>query len=331
MLPGRYHSMSERRAIERCPLCTASSREAWLHALGFELVRCSICGHRYASEVLGSEVLAHDYYDEPDAALVARAMVGKAKRFEEYLALLGPRLPRGGRVLDVGCNSGELLSLFQARGFVPFGIERSPGPARFAERQLGVAIWRGSAEDVLPPDARFELVTLCHVLEHIPEPSALLARLATSLAAGGRLLIEVPNADDALLEVWAGGYRPLCPGDHVSFFDAAHLQRSLEQAGLVVEALVSPTHARDVFYPSLLSAVDRVRLGLRRAAAEPLAGVCAQTRYRGRWRQPLRAALDLVVEALDPVALRATRGWQRELRGAVLIAVARPAHQSPGS
>jgi SAM-dependent methyltransferase len=313
--------MAERIAIDHCPVCKATGREHWLAAAGFELVRCRACGHRYSSAVLSSEALAHDYYDEPDAALISRSMAAKTARFEEYLALLGPAAARG-RVLDVGCNSGELLSLFQRQGWTPFGIEMSPGPARHAEQLLGARIWRGRVEDVLPPGLQFDLITMSHVLEHIHQPADLIARLRQALSQGGRLLVEVPNADDRLLSLWGGGYRPLCPGDHLSFFDAAHLREILEMCGFAVRDLVSLTHARDLVYPSLLSSVDRVRSALRPRTGDALPGVCGQTRYRGRFRRPLRWVLDGVVEAFDPAVVMLTRSWRTAQRGSVLVAVA---------
>jgi SAM-dependent methyltransferase len=309
--------------IAACPLCHASTHTPWLNAHGFELVRCTGCGHRYATSVHSQAVLAHAYYDEPDAAIVARGLEAKAERVEEYLRLLAPPLPARARVLDVGCNAGELLWLFQQRGHLPFGIEVSPGPAQYAEKRLGVPIWRGRVEDCLPADQRFDLIVLSHVLEHIHAPGPLLARLRLALAPGGRLLIEVPNAEDLLLRAWGGVYRPLCPGDHISFFDAPRLQRVLRDHGFVLEQLRSPTHARDVVYPCLLSAVDGARKVLKREVASSSGGVCAQTRYRGRLRRPLRAAIDAAVSAIDPVVVRGVERFSARLQGAVLIAVAR--------
>lgn len=312
--------MSDWVAINRCPLCESAERDPWLNAMGVELVRCRSCGHRHSAVVLAPDTLALDYYDEPDAAIEARTQRAKLQRFGEYLDLLGQRA-EGGRVLDVGCNAGELLALFKARGYRPFGIEMSPGPARSASKRLGVEIWQGRAEDCLPESERFELITMSHVLEHIHEPRKLLRRLRDALVPGAQLLIEVPNAEDRMLAVWGGLYRPLCPGDHVSFFDARGLSRTLEASGLRVRQIASVTHARDLVYPSLLSAID----GLRRASPRSKSGVQAQTRYRGKLRRPIRHAIDVALDALDPGVLRATRSWSTRLRGAVLIAVAEAA------
>lgn len=232
-----------RRPILQCPVCGEAERSLWLRSLGFELVRCARCGHRYASEVLTFDALARGYYNEPDADIAKRSLAVKRRRFREYCELLTRSFPTGiaGRsVLDVGCNAGELLCLFRDAGCTVAGLEASPGPASVARARLGDRIWTGEVERVFPEGERFDIITMSHVLEHIIAPTALLHRLREALLPGGVLLIEVPNAEDPLLRVWRGLYRPLCPGDHVSFFDVASLRRLVTKSGFEVLDIVSP-------------------------------------------------------------------------------------------
>jgi SAM-dependent methyltransferase len=293
-------------------------------SLGFDLVRCGACGHRYSTELLSAETLAGSYYNEPDADLRARSLAAKESRFAEYRAMLDAAGLARGRVLDVGCNAGELLGLFRRAGYAVAGLERSPGPARHARETLGAPIWEGDAEGGLPDDETFDLITMTHVLEHLTDPGRVLDRLRRALRPGGALLLEVPNADDRLGDVFGGYYRPLCPGDHVSFFDEDSLARLLEGHGFAPAAWASPSHARDLVYASLLSAVDWARR--RPAASGPASsGVEAQTRYRGRLRAPLRRAIDRLVEAADPAVVALTSAPTSPPRGPVLIVLARPA------
>lgn len=328
-------SAASRRRIERCPVCGASARSPWLMSLGFALARCEGCGHKYAEEVLSAADLAGDYYDEPDADIAARSLSAKRARFSEYLRTLEGLFARPGRVLDVGCNAGELLGFFQEIGWKVAGVEPSPGPAAFARTRLGAPIWEGDAEVALPEGELFDLITMTHVMEHVIEPGRLLARLRRALSPGGALLIEVPNADDALLSVWGGYYRPLCPGDHVSFFNERSMRRLLDEGGFEVRSVESPIHARDVVYGSALSAADFVRDQPRSILAAPggssgsggsaAAGVKAQTRYRGPLRAPLRKIVDGLVSAIDPLVVMAGSSLSQRGRGPVLIVTAIPA------
>jgi SAM-dependent methyltransferase len=316
-----------RRSIAECPVCGGAEREPWLDSLGFPLVRCARCGHRYAAEVLSATDLAGDYYDEPDTDIAARSSAAKRARFGEYATLIEKVVPGPGRVLDVGCNAGELLELFKRAGWSVAGVEASPGPAAYARSRLGSPVWEGNAEEVIPEGELFELVTMTHVLEHVVAPGKLLRRLRRALVPGGAILIEVPNGEDWLLRVFGGYYRPLCPGDHVSFFDERSLRRALGDAGFDVADVMSPVHARDLVYSSALSAVDWARSAARRArgvseGAAVKGGVMAQTRYRGRLRAPIRRAVDRVVEAIDPAVVWAARAGGAATSGPVLIAIA---------
>lgn len=310
-----------RVAVPGCPVCGDKWDYPWILAAGFPLVFCmGGCGHRYSKEVLGEEALAGTYYNEDEATLEARGnMASKRARFTEYEAILGGLRP-GLRVLDVGCNTGELLSLFKEKGCEVAGVEVSPGPARLARKRLGAQVWEGRVEDVLPAGETFDVVALAHVLEHIHQPVALLERLKSALRPGGKLLVEVPNAEDLGVHVWGGRYRSLCPGDHVSFFTEKSLDGALQRAGLHVQAKASPTHARDIFYTWLLSAVDVAR----QRRTQDVDGVMHKARYRGGLRRPLRAAIDAVVPMLDPLV---AYGMARlppyaQGLGTVLIAVA---------
>jgi SAM-dependent methyltransferase len=316
--------------IDSCPVCGGTATAPWLRSAGFELVRCLACWHRYSTELLPPEALASDYYGEASADLRARVTTEKRARSAEYEELLGgalaPAAPQAA-ALDVGCNAGELLEILKERGFRPFGIEVSAKAAAVARERLGHDAVIVDALERLPGEQRFELITLTHVLEHFARPRALLAALSERLVPEGRLLIEVPCADDPLLALFRGAYRPLCPGDHASFFDAESLRRLLAESGLAVLRMASPAHARDVLYPALLSTLDWARGQLRgragSAAADPAegGGVAEKLRYRGRLRRPLRRMLDRACALLDPLVQAATRERSAALRGPVLIAI----------
>ena len=48
----------------------------------------------------------------------------------------------------------------------------------------------------------YDIITMFHVLEHIPDPKAILGELSKMLADDGQIIVEVPNADNALLTLY---------------------------------------------------------------------------------------------------------------------------------
>jgi SAM-dependent methyltransferase len=95
-----------------------------------------------------------------------------------------------GRALDIGCGSGQLLDELEQRGWVANGIEpfaaAKPDP-RIVVTTLGDYARAGSIS------ASFDLVTLVHAFEHLPEPRAALTQIKDLVRPGGHIAIVVPN------------------------------------------------------------------------------------------------------------------------------------------
>ncbi len=121
----------------------------------------------------------------------------QAARATTTLGLIADRVRSVSRHLDVGSSSGALLEEFRRRfGCAPVGIEPGEVYRRYSQsRGLQVV---ASLDDLRrsAPDP-FDLVTVMHVLEHVPDPVRMLARLRDEhMTPDGFLLLEVPNLID---------------------------------------------------------------------------------------------------------------------------------------
>lgn len=101
----------------------------------------------------------------------------------------------GKKLVDVGCGTGGFLDKVETVAQSVAGVE--PQSAIRAELvSLGYEMYE------LPsslPEEHFDLVTLFHTLEHLVEPIKTLCELKRSLVPGGKIIVEVPHAKDALL------------------------------------------------------------------------------------------------------------------------------------
>jgi SAM-dependent methyltransferase len=104
-------------------------------------------------------------------------------------------------VLDVGCGTADFLASLPA-SLSRCGIEPSAGAATEAARR-GVRIVAGSIEE-LPADARFDVITLIDVIEHLPQPALHLERAYAHLASGGLLIV---STGDPLHPLWRKVFR----------------------------------------------------------------------------------------------------------------------------
>lgn len=124
--------------------------------------------------------------------LLQRWRIRKAARY----------IPRGARVLDVGCFDGTLFRLLGGRIAGGLGIDPLAPEGTLRE---GVRLVRGAFPDDMPADAgSFDAITAIAVVEHVPsEAAAGFARAcARYLAPGGRLVLTVPSAGvDAIVRM----------------------------------------------------------------------------------------------------------------------------------
>lgn len=99
---------------------------------------------------------------------------------------------RGGRLLDVGCGNGEFLWRMRELGWEVEGIEPD-GRAAEGAVKAGLCVRQGSIERMeLEPDS-YDAITLSHVIEHLLDPRAALAKCIAALRPGGTLVSLSPN------------------------------------------------------------------------------------------------------------------------------------------
>lgn len=163
----------------------------------------------------------------------------KADAYSSHSVILGWLAEgRGRRLLDVGAADGLLSRHLTARGWKVTGIEADPAMAAagtaHCERMLVADLNRG----VPPLDGEFDAIVCADVLEHLADPPAALAALVRALAAGGDVVISVPNVAHLWmrLSLLAGRFdyadRGILDRTHLRFFTRRSLDALLAGAGL---------------------------------------------------------------------------------------------------
>lgn len=275
--------------LDACQICGGTALSA-VHELRFELDiyrtqdpdlaaysgarldlrRCADCGFGQPAALPALPRFFDRLYDQrwSDAWIEAEFEAAyKDVIFAEILSALERRVGGSRRLLDVGAHAGRFVSLARARGWAAEGLELNPRTAAYAARRTGAPIRQLNVHQVDAASAGYDAITLTDVLEHIPDPLAVLARAAALLSKGGWIAVKVPSGPGQLRkERWRGrlvrGYRPTLADNlvHVNHFSPASLRLALERAGFT-SITMAPGAPELPGTPGLRGAASR---GLRR-------------------------------------------------------------------
>lgn len=176
-----------------------------------------------------------------------------ASRANEYLAALefepSAVPPEDRIVLDYGCGSGRYASIGLNRGWRYLGIDSSLDNIEYAMNHVTGGEF--CAGDLNHPNIQthgpFGMIYLSHVLEHIPDPVAMLQELRKHSAHGGWLYIEVP---DAFTCTWTRSHCGFANREHVWDFTPAMLSAIVKSSGwevcrqhISISSALYPFHA----------------------------------------------------------------------------------------
>jgi SAM-dependent methyltransferase len=241
----------------RCPICSATSGsrvyglydDRYGYPGEFDLHRCAGCGHCWLDWAPDADTLSalySEHYPRGDRSVEDLRPLSAAIPIVAWWR--GQRssaafwVPRGVRVLDIGCGFGESLAYHRARGCEVRGVEVDRNIARVASR-YGFDVHVGLFEPGRYPEAAFDYVTLDQVIEHAVDPVAMLAGMRRVLRDGGRAVLSTPNAAGLGARVFGARWIHWHAPYHLHTFTPASLRVAAEHAGLKVARLTTITHS----------------------------------------------------------------------------------------
>jgi 2-polyprenyl-3-methyl-5-hydroxy-6-metoxy-1,4-benzoquinol methylase len=156
----------------------------------------------------------------------------KARLVEPFEIAEVVALPKG-KLMDVGCGNGRMLSLGRKLGWQAMGLEVDPSAARTARAQ-GLDVLEGSYTRLAEFRQQFDCIICSHVLEHVHDPQDMLIKLAEALKPGGTLLLSLPNATSLLRRHFGDDWRGLEAPRHLSIPSMSQLEANLREMGFSV-------------------------------------------------------------------------------------------------
>jgi SAM-dependent methyltransferase len=224
----------------RCPVCDGAEILRGYDLKEFEVLRCASCQTAWRSNMYTPEQVAAMYEDEPyeehpffgyDSDAETLRKVPRFRRFQQGLKVV-EREVGVGRLLDVGCGAFEALD---------------------------------------PEDAKYDVITLWDVIEHVLDPVSFIERAQRMLRPGGVIVICTPDEESVLantgktiLSVSGGRWNypalALHPRYHTFFFSGTSLENLFTARGMnVVE---SYSQAAFAAHSELASRAQKIVIGM---------------------------------------------------------------------
>ena len=172
-------------------------------------------------------------------------------------------LPKSGRILDVGCAAGYFLRVAKEHGHDVHGVELSEPIAREAIAALGEdRVYHGFLDDCVADrgweDQTFDLVTIWDVIEHVPDPQALLASIKRMIKPGGKLLLETQNVASRFAAKMGKAWHHYKHDEHLYHFNPQTIARLLDDCGFDVLACGSKFAGKYVSFGFLAERAGRL-------------------------------------------------------------------------
>ena len=194
-----------------------------------DIIQCTRCGMLSSAPILASEQIVDTYEQVVDENYLI-----EEERRRELFSWVGDTMEGyttgGRRLLEVGSNVGLFLAVARDRGWDARGIEPSKWAVEQGVERFGVALRRGSVEELDEPEGSADAVVLLDVIEHLVDPLEALRITRPVLDVDGLLVLTTINVDGLHARFRGQGW-PWYSRAHLHYFTPETLVAMLAQAG----------------------------------------------------------------------------------------------------
>ncbi len=212
----------------------------------FRVVQCQKCGLIYINpRPLGSEIVKFypDTYSWKETLTAESAVTKLIRKLEktyrhhllnyETSKVIKVTNKKTGKLLDVGCGSGDRLDIFRRKGFETYGVEISSS-GEYAREHLGLNVKQGDLFEASYPDSYFDIITLFNVLEHTHDPQKVIGEARRILKKDGIITIQVPNTECIQFRLFKERWAAVDAPRDLYYFNPDIISSLLEKHGLQV-------------------------------------------------------------------------------------------------
>lgn len=165
--------------------------------------------------------------------MLKHASTDDERRFNQLRELI-----KNANLLDFGCGNAGFLSLSKSLARSVTGVDPEKRVVEHYEK-TDLEILQ-SISDIKKKDIKFDIITSFHVFEHLHDPITTLTSLRPLLSQNGTVVIEVPNADDALIKLFGSDYFKKFTywSQHLFLYNSHTLDKVCHKAGFQVQSVL---------------------------------------------------------------------------------------------
>lgn len=250
--------------VKSCPVCGASSfkevfKAPYFRGDGelFSIKECEGCKFWVTSPRPDDDELGK-YYDPENYishSNSSKTLMDKAYQVVRNYSLkkkvkLISRINGGtGKLLDYGAGTGHFLLAAKNSGWEVQGVEVSEDARKVALDENNLELM--APENFVVEKSSFSVITLWHVLEHLPNLNDHLQKFYDCLDQGGKLVIAVPNHESEDSKHYKNRWAALDVPLHLWHFKKSNMKALAEKHGFRMKEIINMPF--DSFYVSLLS------------------------------------------------------------------------------
>ena len=200
--------------------------------------------------VLGRYYESEDYISHTDGK---RSLFEKAYHFVKNIALknklnlINSLQPAKGRILDIGAGTGDFLNVAKQNGWETIGVEPSDKAKAIALKKEVPFV----EETTSLESHSFDVITMWHVLEHVPDLDSQIKELKRLLKPNGSLIVAVPNFKSFDAKYYGAYWAAYDVPIHFWHFSKKAIQSLFEKENIQLVKVLPMKF--DSFYVSLLS------------------------------------------------------------------------------
>jgi len=200
-----------------------TQRKIWATDEYFKALECACCGMVTIEPSLSEEGLVQFYSNYMKMRTDNEEKMRLRKvQYEQDLRFI-MNFIENGKILDVGCNGGFFLNVFD-NNFEKYGIEIDPGAVEYAHQNFNLDVRLEKFGEDSFDNESFDLVIFRGVIEHMFDPKSALDRAWEVLKPGGKLFFSAtPNIDCISADIYREKWRVWHPIEHINFFSVKTL------------------------------------------------------------------------------------------------------------